>query len=614
VRAAGPPPQGAPRRTAVTGLALRLAALAALVAACPGSPATEVQPLPTSPCGDGALDADEGCDDGNGVPGDGCDAACRIEPARCGDGADPAAVRFWTCSPGSPCVRHTCPSGDAACAQAPRRNVQVRVSVHGEVLAEQPPAIEVVAEGLDLRCPATPFAADLLDPGPTCHAVAPLCAPLELQVRAPAQWSWRWIGPGWRPLEACPADSAVCHPAAGEHVDLVVVVQRGQALAVSYSGEEQSLRGLALLPDGRLAMTLEAWQKPTFHGGGGPSRLLVGRDGEHLEPSATLGELFVRQMRVGDDGTVWVLGYGAHAWEQGVATLLDRFLLLGLSPDGELRHTTTLSEPGWEVGEAALTPAGEDEVWVAAVFRAADGPGAQSPLTPRLGRVDGSGDLTEVDSELLGCLALHDLQSTDEGLLLICSPPHAPGTPVPLKAGLLGHDGQVLRDLPLPAQPSLPPLRGLYSLRPAPEGSGFVLLGPLAEPALLGLPDGPAGDYLVRLDESWAVQWHHYLGPTEQRRCGDCLRLGLDPRRDEIVVLRGEAPGWAAPGYAVHGLSPAGSLKWLRRHGPTEPGHGWLHPVHLAPGPGGGWVLGGRATGGPGASDASAGRAFWMEL
>ena len=42
---------------------------------------------PTQPvCGDGNVDADEECDDGNTEDGDGCSSACEIEP-RCGDGS-----------------------------------------------------------------------------------------------------------------------------------------------------------------------------------------------------------------------------------------------------------------------------------------------------------------------------------------------------------------------------------------------------------------------------------------------------------------------------------------------------------------------------------------------
>ena len=48
-----------------------------------------------SPCGNGALDPGEACDDGGAAAGDGCDAACQIEPA-------------WRCpTPGSPCTRVT---------------------------------------------------------------------------------------------------------------------------------------------------------------------------------------------------------------------------------------------------------------------------------------------------------------------------------------------------------------------------------------------------------------------------------------------------------------------------------------------------------------------------
>jgi cysteine-rich repeat protein len=39
-------------------------------------------------CGDGILDAGEGCDDGNATSGDGCDAACQVETAPPGP-ADP---------------------------------------------------------------------------------------------------------------------------------------------------------------------------------------------------------------------------------------------------------------------------------------------------------------------------------------------------------------------------------------------------------------------------------------------------------------------------------------------------------------------------------------------
>lgn len=44
---------------------------------------TQRRPL----CGDGLLDAGEACDDGNGLPTDGCSAACQVEPGHAFEGA-----------------------------------------------------------------------------------------------------------------------------------------------------------------------------------------------------------------------------------------------------------------------------------------------------------------------------------------------------------------------------------------------------------------------------------------------------------------------------------------------------------------------------------------------
>ncbi len=50
---------------------------------CSGYPFTgpETCPHRVPACGDGVRDANEECDDGNGMPGDGCDAACKLENA-----------------------------------------------------------------------------------------------------------------------------------------------------------------------------------------------------------------------------------------------------------------------------------------------------------------------------------------------------------------------------------------------------------------------------------------------------------------------------------------------------------------------------------------------------
>jgi cysteine-rich repeat protein len=48
---------------------------------CTGEPSVCLPPgnLPTGECGDGVVDDDENCDDGDDVPGDGCDDECQIE-------------------------------------------------------------------------------------------------------------------------------------------------------------------------------------------------------------------------------------------------------------------------------------------------------------------------------------------------------------------------------------------------------------------------------------------------------------------------------------------------------------------------------------------------------
>ncbi len=78
--------------------------------------------IPPPMCGSGALERDEGCDDGNTMDGDGCSAMCRIESiedigdCRLGDCLEP----ITSCTPGSP----NCPAcntmspgetGDASC-------------------------------------------------------------------------------------------------------------------------------------------------------------------------------------------------------------------------------------------------------------------------------------------------------------------------------------------------------------------------------------------------------------------------------------------------------------------------------------------------------------------
>jgi cysteine-rich repeat protein len=62
-------------------------------------------------CGDGAVDAGESCDDGNGRDGDGCSAVCTVEPCFACAGAPSACVPVdgAACDDGNPCT------GDGSC-------------------------------------------------------------------------------------------------------------------------------------------------------------------------------------------------------------------------------------------------------------------------------------------------------------------------------------------------------------------------------------------------------------------------------------------------------------------------------------------------------------------
>lgn len=95
-------------------------------------------------CGDGEVEATETCDDGNTTPGDGCDAACQVEPV-CGDGVlaaseecdDGNTTAGDHCSPA--ClweVRESEPNDVAAAASgpiAPGTTVAGSIGVIGDV-------------------------------------------------------------------------------------------------------------------------------------------------------------------------------------------------------------------------------------------------------------------------------------------------------------------------------------------------------------------------------------------------------------------------------------------------------------------------------------------------
>ncbi|HSP98160.1 MAG TPA: PQQ-dependent sugar dehydrogenase, partial [Candidatus Dormibacteraeota bacterium] len=117
-----------------------ITAVGAALTGCAGpTPTTTVGPLH---CGDGTADADEECDDGNTVAGDGCDAACQLEP-----GGNPCAgVPSF---PGVPATTELVTDGLAlpVFAGAPR------LDPHRLFVVEQAGTIRVVKDGALLDAP-----------------------------------------------------------------------------------------------------------------------------------------------------------------------------------------------------------------------------------------------------------------------------------------------------------------------------------------------------------------------------------------------------------------------------------------------------------------------------
>ena len=62
-------------------------ALACLATLLMGAATTSEAPAPVPVCGDGDVQGDEECDDGNTRNNDGCDATCHVEKYTCGDGS-----------------------------------------------------------------------------------------------------------------------------------------------------------------------------------------------------------------------------------------------------------------------------------------------------------------------------------------------------------------------------------------------------------------------------------------------------------------------------------------------------------------------------------------------
>jgi len=86
-------------------------------------------------CGDGAVEGDEECDDGNTIPGDGCDADCNVEP-----------------NAGQICVCHIPPGNSSAahtiCIAAPAVSAHL---AHGDTLGACTEGAATGGRGVDLE-------------------------------------------------------------------------------------------------------------------------------------------------------------------------------------------------------------------------------------------------------------------------------------------------------------------------------------------------------------------------------------------------------------------------------------------------------------------------------
>lgn len=113
----------------VRALLPRLAAAALLAALAAGGCGSGGSDQSFTDCGNGRLDADEGCDDGNMADHDACPSAC--QPARCGDGVaftgvedcDGRDLDSGTCEPlgltGEPVCDQACRYDYSACGPPP---------------------------------------------------------------------------------------------------------------------------------------------------------------------------------------------------------------------------------------------------------------------------------------------------------------------------------------------------------------------------------------------------------------------------------------------------------------------------------------------------------------
>ena len=166
----------------------------------PGRPCQELQR-----CGDRRLTANEGCDDGNGEPGDGCSADCQVE-------------RGWACPMGAACRAAACGDGlvvgQEACDDG---NAAAGDGCGPSCLVESP----APGEGDGWVCE---------QPGAPCRRTR--CGDGKQEGSEPCDDGNRTVGDGCSPLcrkePTCPAQGGPCTSACGDGILLSTDVLAGQ--------------------------------------------------------------------------------------------------------------------------------------------------------------------------------------------------------------------------------------------------------------------------------------------------------------------------------------------------------------------------------------------------
>ncbi|HEY3353442.1 MAG TPA: myxococcus cysteine-rich repeat containing protein [Polyangia bacterium] len=150
---------------------------------------------PPSRCGNGLLEGDEACDDGNTRGGDGCSATCTLEAPLC---TPDGGLWLNRCEAGEPtrCVSRRCAPGDPDPGCHSTMPVTTRTFLNGRWAPREATAGRVASRpaGLDCTCAQDVVGADTgRGCAPGCTAELPACTTsLRVEVAAPATLASWW--------------------------------------------------------------------------------------------------------------------------------------------------------------------------------------------------------------------------------------------------------------------------------------------------------------------------------------------------------------------------------------------------------------------------------------